>query len=358
MIAANKVEIDLSKRLSVPDALELYRSYSLPDLSFIATEKRKEYASTDIVTYIIDRNINYSNICSSGCEFCAFYKNSDDEAAYILTEEELFNKIDETLSLGGTQILLQGGLNPDLDIKYFENLFTKIKTKFKIHLHALSPPEIKYIADISNSTVEAIIKRLIDAGLDSIPGGGAEILSDRVRSKLSPNKCNSDEWLDTMRIAHKLGLKTTATMMFGHIETVEERFDHMLKIRSLQDETEGFTAFIPWTFQPKNTRIDVPKTSALDYLRILAISRIFFDNMKNIQLSWVTQGSKVAQVALQYGANDFGSLMIEENVVRAAGVSFRMSEEEIAYLIKDSGYIPKRRDMYYNLIGDPICQQK
>lgn len=351
---------DISKpytRLIKEKALELF-SLDLLTLSAMATEQRFRLNPEPIVTYILDRNINYTNICLSGCKFCAFYTSPENKDGFLLSKEELFRKIEETLDAGGTQILLQGGLHPELDINYYETLFSNIKEKYEVHLHALSPPEIFHIAKASDLNIESVIKRLIDSGLDSIPGGGAEILVDRVRQRLSPNKCSADEWLEVMRTAHKLSLKTTATMMFGHIETMEERIEHMEKIRSLQDETGGFTAFIPWSFQPGNTALGGGKATSLDYLKTLAIARIYLDNIEHIQVSWVTQGAKIAQVALTYGADDFGSLMMEENVVLAAGVTFRMDEKEIIRNIEDIGFLPKRRDMSYNIIGDPLCRQK
>ncbi|MBN2134434.1 MAG: dehypoxanthine futalosine cyclase [Acidobacteria bacterium] len=344
-------------RLDKQTTVELYNKWDLTDLATLADRRRFDLVPERRVTYILDRNINYTNICKSGCKFCAYYRENHHSGGYLLDYDVLAEKIRETLELGGTQVLLQGGLHPDLDINYYETLFKKIKSDFDIHLHALSPPEVIHISETSGITIDETLERLIKSGLDSIPGGGAEILVDRVRKEVSPNKYTVDEWLDVMRKAHKKGLKTTATMMFGHIETIEERIEHMDRIRSLQDETGGFTAFIPWTFQPANTKLDIKKVSALEYLRTLALARLYLDNIKHLQVSWVTQGPKIAQVALGYGADDFGSLMIEENVVKAAGVTFRMQEKDIVRLIEDYGLKAERRDMLYNILGEPLWRQ-
>ncbi|OAG26857.1 cyclic dehypoxanthinyl futalosine synthase [Thermodesulfatator autotrophicus] len=339
------------QRITREEALTLWQEASFFDLGFLARETRFRLHPERVVTYIVDRNINYTNICISGCKFCAYYRSPETEGGFVLSKEELFRKIEETLSLGGVQILLQGGLNPDLPFSFYLEMLKDIKERFpEIHIHGFSPPEIIHFTRISGKNIEEVLKDLIAAGLNSIPGGGAEILVDRVRQKISPHKCSADEWLEVMRVAHRLGLKTTATMMFGHIETVEERIEHLARLRDLQDETGGFTAFIPWPFQPGNTELKTPKVLPVEYLKMLALSRIFLDNIKNIQASWVTQGPKVAQVALEFGANDFGSTMIEENVVAAAGVSHRLSIEEIERLIKDAGYTPRRRKMDYSLI--------
>ncbi|MFH1075240.1 MAG: cyclic dehypoxanthinyl futalosine synthase, partial [Pseudomonadota bacterium] len=284
------------------------------------------------------------------CKFCAFYRDKNAPDAYLLDLKTLKYKIEETIALGGRQILLQGGLHPDLPLEYYEDLLQNIKHHHPIWIHGFSPPEIMHISNTSKLTVKEVIVRLIKSGLDSIPGGGAEILVDRVRNKISPLKCNSAQWLNVMETAHGLGLKTTATMMFGHIETVEERIEHLVKIRDLQDITKGFTAFIPWPFQPDFTSLEAKKTTAVEYLKTLAISRIFLDNIPNIQASWVTQGAKIAQVALNFGANDMGSTMIEENVVAAAGVSYRIPEKEIIRIIEDAGHKACRRNMAYELM--------
>lgn len=339
------------ERIYEKEALKLF-DFGLQELGYLARTVRFRLNPERIVTYVVDRNINYTNICISGCRFCAYYKSPGSSGGYVLSFEELAKKIEETISLGGYQILLQGGLHPDLPFSFYEDMLKFIKANFpKIHLHAFSPPEIIHFSRTSGLSVKEVLERLIKAGLDSIPGGGAEILSDRVRKLISPNKCSSEEWLMVMETAHRLGLKTTATMMFGHIETREEIIEHLSKIRNLQDKTGGFTAFIPWTFQPKNTRLrHLIKAGSAEYLKVLAISRIFLDNIKNIQVSWVTQGPHIAQIALEFGGNDFGSTMIEENVVAAAGVSHRLSEEQIRYYIESAGYIPKRRKMDYTLL--------
>ncbi len=340
------------QRLSPEEALFLWQEADFYTLGYLAREVRFRLHPERIVTYIIDRNINYTNICISGCKFCAYYRPPGDPEGFVLSFEELARKIEETLALGGIQILLQGGLHPDLPLEFYEEMLRFIKGRFpKIHIHGFSPPEIVHFSRLSGLSLEEVLKRLIAAGLNSIPGGGAEILVDRVRKLVSPNKCTAGEWLEVMRTAHRLGLKTTATMMFGHIETIEERIEHLEKIRALQDETRGFTAFICWPFQPgENMELSTPKALPVEYLKMLALARIFLDNIPNLQASWVTQGPKVAQVALEFGANDFGSTMIEENVVAAAGVSHRLSVEEIEKIIRDAGYEPKRRRMDYSLL--------
>ncbi len=341
------------QRISDQDFLFLYRHAGLYELGMLADTIRKSKHPENIVSYVVDRNINYTDICVSACKFCAFFKAPGDPAGYLLEKEELRQKIVETQGLGGTQILLQGGLHPDLPLEYYEELVRFMK-QTGIHVHGFSPPEIQHFAALADCSVREVLQRLIAAGLDSIPGGGAEILSDRVRQAAAPRKCNSDEWLEVMKSAHSLGLRTTATMMYGHIETVEERLEHLRRLRELQDESAGFTAFIPWPFQPDNTALaeaaSIEKTSGLQYLRMLALSRIYLDNFDNLQASWVTQGPKIAQLALFFGANDFGSTMIEENVVAAAGVSFRLSEQEICRLVSDAGFMPRKRLMDYTLV--------
>jgi len=338
-------------RLNETEALSLFESNDLLAIGQAAHTIRMAKTGQDMVTYIIDRNINYTNYCVSGCEFCAFYRIDGDEDGYTLTQEELDRKIAETIELGGAQILMQGGLHPDLKIEWYEGTLRNIKQKYKIHIHAFSPPEIIHIANLNGIRIAETIARLKDAGLDSIPGGGAEILVDRVRDRLSPGKCSADEWIDVMREAHKQGLRTTATMMFGHIETLAERVESLKRIRDLQDETGGFTAFIPWPFQPDNTAMTAIRPSGgFDYLKTLAISRLYLDNIDNIQASWVTQGAKVGQMALLFGANDMGSTMIEENVVKAAGVSFNLSEKDIRQIIQSAGFTPKRRNIYYEIL--------
>ncbi|MDX1777188.1 MAG: cyclic dehypoxanthinyl futalosine synthase, partial [Desulfobulbales bacterium] len=311
---------------------------------------RRKMHPEPVVTYVIDRNINYTNICVSACKFCAFYKGPEEAGGTVISFEELERKITETLELNGTQILLQGGLHPDKQLEFYEDMLRFIK-KTGIHIHGFSPPEICHFAKISGLSIPEVLERLRQAGLDSMPGGGAEILCDRVRQLAAPRKCSADKWLEVMRQAHLQNMKTTATMMFGHIETLEERLEHLLRIRDLQDETGGFTAFIPWPFQPDNTAFsEIPKATAHSYLKMLAWSRIVLDNVANIQASWVTQGPKIAQVSLFFGANDFGSTMIEENVVAAAGVSFRLSEAEIRQLVTDAGFVPRQRTMDYSIV--------
>ncbi len=301
------------------------------------------------VTYVVDRNINYTNICLSGCRFCAFFRPPGHVEGYVLSWEELARKLEETLDLGGTGILLQGGLNPDLPLGYYEELVGFIREK-GLAVHGFSPPEMIFFAKTFHLTVAEVMQRLLDAGLGSIPGGGAEILVDRVRTELAPHKCSAREWLEVMATAHASGLRTSATMMFGHVETRAERLAHMLRLRELQDRTEGFTAFIPWSFQPGGTALGGSTADVMDYLKTLAVSRLVLDNFANLQVSWVTQGAKVAQIALEFGANDFGSTMIEENVVAATGVGFRLSREEIVRQINDAGYEAQQRDHLYRLL--------
>ncbi|MCK5312736.1 MAG: dehypoxanthine futalosine cyclase [Desulfobacteraceae bacterium] len=339
-----------NQRIDIDEGLYLYNNADFLTLASLADSKRYKFNPEKIVTYVIDRNINYTNICVSGCKFCAFFKKPGGNSGYVITKKELFEKIEETIELGGTQILLQGGMNPELNFDYYIDLLKFIKDNFDIHVHGFSPTEINYIAEKSSFSIEETIIALKQAGLDSIPGGGAEILCDEIRKKISPDKCMSEPWLNVMEKAHGLGMRTTATMMFGHVEEPLHIFKHLNKLRNLQDKTKGFTAFIPWTFQPDNTRIKVVKKGASEYLRVLALSRIFLDNFDNIQASWVTQGDKIAQVALFYGANDMGSTMIEENVVASAGVDFMLPEKELKRLISEAGFEPKQRDCYYNLL--------
>ena len=349
-LSSIKQKVLHSERLTEQESLDLFRQGNLYDLGFLADGVRRKLHPEPVVTYVIDRNINYTDICISACKFCAFYKGPEDVRGSVISFQDLEKKIEETQKLRGTQILLQGGLHPDKQLEFYEDMLRFIK-RTGIHIHGFSPPEICHFAGISGLSVAEVIKRLIKAGLDSIPGGGAEILSDRVREMAAPRKCSADEWIDVMRQAHFQGLKTTATMMFGHIETLEERLEHLLRIRDLQDETGGFTAFIPWPFQPDNTAFsDIPKATAHTYLKMLAWSRIILDNVPNIQASWVTQGPKIAQVALFFGANDFGSTMIEENVVAAAGVAFRLTEAEICSLVQGAGFVPQQRTMDYSFV--------
>jgi cyclic dehypoxanthinyl futalosine synthase len=338
------------ERINEAESLTLFQEGNLYDLGFLADFIRKKKHPNPIVTYVIDRNINYTDICVSACKFCAFYKAPENPEGTVISFEELEEKIAETKQLRGTQILLQGGLHPDKPLEFYEEMLRFIK-KTGIHIHGFSPPEICHFAKLTDISAAEVIERLKEAGLDSIPGGGAEILSDRVRREAAPRKCSADEWIDVMRQAHLQGMRTTATMMFGHIENLDERFEHLDRIRNLQDETGGFTAFIPWPFQPDNTALsEIHKATAHSYLKMLAWSRIVLDNVDNIQASWVTQGPKIAQVALFFGANDFGSTMIEENVVAAAGVSFRLSENEIRNLVEGAGFLPQQRTMDYTFV--------
>jgi cyclic dehypoxanthinyl futalosine synthase len=340
-------------RLDDADAALLLRSRDLLTLGALASERRARQVPGRTVTFIVDRNINYTNFCVTGCDFCAFHRPLGSPEGYLLSKDEIFAKVQETLDLGGTAVMMQGGLHPDLRIEYFEDLFASIKARFPITIHSLSPPEILYIARISGLDVPETLQRLRAAGLDSLPGGGAEILVDRVRRLVAPKKAGTDEWLGVMREAHLLGMGTTATMMFGSVETLEERVEHLRRIRELQDETGGFRAFIPWTFQAGNTILAglVPPATAVDYLTTLAVSRIYLDNVSNIQASWVTQGLKVGQVALHFGANDLGSTMIEENVVAAAGVTFRVSTEELVDAIRLAGFVPVQRRTDYSPVA-------
>lgn len=340
------------QRIDIDEGLALFRQADFLTLARLADQKRFHLHPDKTVTYVVDRNINYTNICASGCRFCAFFvpPNQDQGRGYIISKQALSDKIQETLDLGGTQILLQGGMHPDLEIEYYIDLLTYIKENFDIHIHGFSPPEIDFIAKKSSLSIRETLSILKKAGLASIPGGGAEILCDNIRQKVSPNKCSSAEWLEVMRQAHGLGMRSSATMMFGHIEEDVHIFEHMDKIRTLQDETHGFTAFIPWTFQPGNTKISVRGKTSVEYLRVLAMSRLFLDNIDNIQASWVTQGDKIAQTALFFGANDMGSTMIEENVVASAGVDFMLSKEELTRLIASAGFEPRQRDCFYHLI--------
>lgn len=351
--------VPTTDRITKKEALSMLKTADLLDLGLTADNMRKRLHPEGIVSFVVDRNINYTNVCINKCTFCAFWRDEDAQDAYILDRDTLFEKIEETLGLGGTQILIQGGLHPSLNINYYVDLLRSIKERFKINIHGFSPPEICYIADSSDLTIQETLRILREAGLDSIPGGGAEILSDRVREILSPRKIKSSRWLDVMETAHRLGMRTTATMMFGSIESPEDIVTHLDAIRELQDRTGGFTAFIPWSFQPGNTEIGsrvkgqgskISPATAVDYLKTLALSRIYLDNIDNIQASWVTQGLKLAQVALRFGANDFGSTMIEENVVASTGVSFRTSKQEIISTIRAAGFIPAQRDTCYNII--------
>ncbi len=336
--------------MTYQEAVDLFSSPDLIGIGMAADAVRKRLHPEGIVSYIIDRNINYTNVCTEYCTFCAFYRPAGHAEAYILPKEVIFQKIQETIDLGGTGVLMQGGLHPDLKIEWYEDLLSSIKRRFRIHLHCFSAPEILNIAEVSALSIRDALVRLRDAGLDSIPGGGAEILDDEVRRRISRLKCSTSEWLEVHRTAHQLGMRTTATMMFGCGEAFEHRMNHLEAIRRLQEETGGFTAFIPWTFQRENTslaRFVKEEASAVEYLKTLAISRLYLENVPNVQASWVTQGLKVCQLGLRFGANDVGSIMIEENVVSAAGAHHRASEEELRRIIRDAGFIPKQRDTLY-----------
>ena len=347
-------------RVDSDEAVRLYREAPTHLLGRLADAIRARKHPDRLVTYIIDRNVNYTNVGVARCNFCAFYRPVGSEEGYVLGFDEIFRKIDETIAVGGNQLLLQGGHNPDLPIAWYEDLFRTVKARYpEFKLHALSPPEVLHISRLNQLPVPEVIARLVTAGLDSIPGGGAEILVDRVRKLLNCyGKASADEWLDVMRAAHHAGLRSTATMMYGTVETHEERVEHLMRLRDLQDKTGGFTAFITWSYQPEHTERGGVEATGVDYLRTLAIARIVLDNFDNLQASWVTQGGKVGQLSLAYGANDMGSVMIEENVVRAAGASYCMDEVEIVTNIEDAGFIPKRRNMHYEILGDPIFRER
>ena len=331
-------------------ALDAFENDDLIGIGMEADAMRRKFHPEGVASYIIDRNINHTNLCTEYCSFCAFYRPMGDPEGYVLSKEEIFQKIQETIDLGGSGVLMQGGVNPDLKIEYFEDLFGSIKKRFEIHLHCLSAPEILTIAEVSNLTIRDTIARLRDAGLDSIPGAGAEILDDTVRREIARLKCTTADWIEVHRTAHALGMRTTATMMFGCGETIEQRVNHLETIRQLQEETGGFTAFIPWPFQPDNTPLGSRvknEATGVEFLKTLAISRIYLDNIVNIQTSWVTQGLKICQLGLRFGGNDVGSVMIEENVVRPAGTQHSATEEDLRRMIRGAGFTPKQRDTLY-----------
>ena len=351
-----KVSLDLKKRLSKENALDLIKNASLLDLAKMASAKKDELHKEKLTTFIVDRNINYTNVCWVDCKFCAFFRHKKDNDSYVLKFDEIDEKIEELLAIGGTQILFQGGVHPNLKIDYYEELVNHIHTKYpQITIHGFSSIEIDFIAKVSKISILEVLKRLQAKGLSSIPGAGAEILSDRVRDIIAPKKMDTQEWLEVHRLAHSIGMKTTATMMFGTVETDEEIIEHWDLIRKLQDETGGFRAFIMWSFQGENTKLMeehplIKPQSSNRYLRLLAVSRLYLDNFKNLQSSWVTQGSYIGQMALKFGANDLGSTMMEENVVKAAGAANRMNQDEMIRLIKDIGEIPAKRDTAYNIL--------
>ncbi len=340
------------ERLTPDEGLMLLESDALAAIAGAADVVTRRLHPENYRTYNIDRNINYTNICTSGCRFCAFSRPPGSSEGYLIEREELYRKIEETIALGGDQILLQGGIHPDLGLDWYESLIRDIKARFpQVNIHGFSPPEIQHISHTSGLDLATVLRRLREAGLGSLPGGGAEILVDRVRKEVSPAKIPTDQWLDVCRQWHRLGGRGSATMMFGHVETLAERIEHLDRIRALQDECAGFTAFICWTFQPGNTDLSqINKAGPLAYLKTLAVSRLYLDNFANLQASWVTQGLKVGQMALRFGANDMGSLMIEENVVAAAGTSFRTDEHQIQLAIQRAGYIPRRRNVFYDLV--------
>lgn len=341
------------ERLGDDDALALLRSGDLVSLGAAAREQRERRTPADEVTFSIDRNVNYTNFCITDCDFCAFYRLPRDPEGYVLPKSVIFRKIEETLDLGGTALLLQGGHHPGLRIEYYEDLFRSIKERYPIHLHALSPSEVLHIGHFSRIPLEEVLDRLIAAGLDSIPGGGAEILVDRVRKVIAPKKTTSDEWLGVMRAAHLKGLSTTATMMYGTVDTLEDRVEHLRRLRELQDETGGFRAFVCWSYQSgggSSRGEDHQRTTPADYLRMLAVSRLYLDNVPHFQSSWVTQGLRIGQLALEFGCDDMGSIMIEENVVRAAGTAFRLDTERMVRAIEATGRTAVQRDTLYRAV--------
>jgi cyclic dehypoxanthinyl futalosine synthase len=352
--------IRAGERLTPGNARTMYLDAPTPLLGRLADDVRRKKHPGGVVTYIIDRNVNYTNVCVARCKFCAFYRPVGSAEGYTLGFDEIYRKIDETIRLGGGQLLLQGGHNPDVPLAWYEDLFRGVKQRYPdFRLHALSPPEVIHISRLAQLPIRIVIDRLIAAGLDSIPGGGAEILVDRVRRILNCyNKATADEWLGVMREAHAAGLRTTATMMYGTVETLEERLEHLFRLRDLQDDTGGFTAFITWSYQPSHTELGGTEATGVDYLRTLAIARLVLDNFDNLQSSWVTQGGKVGQLSLAYGANDMGSVMIEENVVRAAGAEYCMDEFEVVRNIENAGFVARRRNMHYDVLGDPIFRER
>jgi len=345
-----RAKIEKGERINEQEALDLLQEEDFFVLGQLAQERLQKFHSLGQASFCIDRNINYTNICESKCRFCAFYRLKDDPDAYVLSSEEIAVKVKEAVSLGAIQIMLQGGLNPDLKIEYYEDVLKKLRNNFNVFIHSLSPPEIFHISEVSRLSLKEVLVRLKRAGLDSIPGGGAEMLVDRVRHEISPNKINTEKWLAVMETAHGVGLESTATMMMGSIETAAERIEHLKKIRDLQDRTGGFRSFIPWTFTSGNTELGGKELSSIEYLRTLAVSRIYLDNVKNIQGSWVTQGKDIGQISLFFGANDLGSIMLEENVVKAAGAKNRITETEMAQLIKKAGKEPLQRNTEYCVV--------
>jgi len=363
MVALNQgaliERIFAGERISPAEALQLYQ-LPLEELGVLADERRRQAKrasynnhGNEIVTYIVDRNINYTNVCNVYCKFCAFYRTERDEDHYVLSFEQIDEKLEELSATGGVQILMQGGHHPKLGLEWYLGLLRHIREKYPhINIHGFSPPEFQHFAETFRMPLREVISEFKKAGLGSIPGGGGEILVDRVRKKISPLKINTEQWLEVMQVAHELGLNSSATMMFGHVETIEDRIEHLQRIRDQQERSGGFTAFICWTFQPQHTVLKVKyPTGVAEYLRMQALARIFLDNIDNVQSSWVTQGPGIGQVALKYGANDFGSVMMEENVVSAAGTTFRLNAAQIESLIRDAGYEPHRRNNWYELLN-------
>ncbi len=346
-------KIDAGKALDRKEALFLLTEADLLAVGTLADAVRRRRHPHGRVTFVVDRNVNYTNVCQSRCRFCAFYRTADSPEAYVLPYETILRKVAELVEQGGTQLLMQGGLHPDLKIEWFEEIFRKLKARFpQVQIHSLSPAEVIHLAALSGLTMPECLRRLQAAGLDSVPGGGAEVLVDEVRKEISPNKIGWREWASVMEEAHRLGMRTTATMMFGSTEGPADIVEHLFRIREIQARTGGFTAFIPWTFQPDNTELGGQSAGGVDYLKVLALSRIVLDNVENIQASWVTQGAMMAQVALFFGANDLGGTMLEENVVAAAGCSFRLSVDEIIEIVRGAGFVPARRTTGYEILEE------
>jgi cyclic dehypoxanthinyl futalosine synthase len=346
------------ERITAEEALELYQ-LPLQELGALADHRRNlakmdayDERGNEIVTYIVERNINYTNVCNVYCKFCAFYRTERDSDHYVLSHEQIDQKIDELVSIGGIQILMQGGHHPKLGIGYYLDLLSHLREKYpQVNVHAFSPPEFNHFAQVFRMPLREVIVRFKEAGLGSIPGGGGEILVNRVRNRIAPLKCNTEQWLKVMEIAHEEGLRSSATMMFGHVETIADRIEHLERLRELQDRTGGFTAFICWTFQPENVVLKATPVGSAEYLRTQALARIYLDNIENLQSSWVTQGPRIGQIALRFGANDYGSVMMEENVVSSAGTTFRLTREEMERLISDAGYEPRARNNRYQLVN-------
>lgn len=349
---ADKVE--RGERLDAAEALRLLRHPDVAELGWLADLRRQSLVPGRVVTYVGGRNVNYTNVCYVDCTFCAFYRHGDAPDAYVLSADEILSKVGEMVEAGGTELLMQGGLHPDLKIDWFERLLSSIRAAYpSVTLHVLTSTEIAYVAKRSRISVEETLRRLVAAGMSSLPGGGAEMLPDRVRRQLAPLKETGAEWLRTHELAHGMGLRSSATMMYGHVETLEERVEHLGMLRDLQDRTGGFTAFICWSFQGPGPALDTPRATGFDYLRTAAVARLFLDNVAHHQASWVTQGPKIAQLALRHGLDDMGSTMMEENVVSAAGTTFRLDAQEIERLVREAGYVPAQRDTQYGLLSEP-----